>query len=146
MSSKLLKAETDIGAVCEELNKYLLMNYKYKNPPATFNINTIHAVRVKFSIYLRFNNSRWRKDTLVIANLIFEEKQKGHGTNLLNFFINIASHHKIKQIGLESTNDNLKQFAKKLGFYKIDSNNYIISIKKLELNLKNKTNLKLKDQ
>ena len=138
MRSKLPKEEINIGAVCEDLNKYLLVRYKYKKPPATFNKSTIHASRVKFSIYLRFNNSFWREKTLVIANLLFEEKQKGHGTDLLKFFISISGHHKIKRIGLESVNHGLSQFAERLGFDKIDSNNYIVSIKKLELNLKNK--------
>lgn len=143
MRLKLVMPETNIKVVCEDLNKYLMLRYKYKKSPARFNQFTISAYRVQFDIYLRFNHSYWGENTLVIARLGFKETQKDYGTDLLKFFINIADQHQIERIGLESTNDNSIQFAKKLGFSKIDARNYVITIKQLKLSMKNKKASKL---
>ena len=129
-----------ITALCEDLNEYLMHQFNYKTPPARCNPYTISAIRVKFQIHLRYRNFKFHNEanTLVIAVLGFRETQKGHGTDLLLFFIRIADKYNIKNIGLESTNDQSNLFAKRLGFNSIDTRNYIISIERLKLNLNQK--------
>ncbi len=129
-----------ITALCEDLNKYLMHQFNYKTPPARCNPYTISATRVKFQMHLRYRNFKFhdKANTLVIAALAFQKTQKGHGTDLLLFFIKIADKYNIKNIGLESTNDLSNILAERLGFNQIDSRNHVITIEQLKLNLNHK--------
>lgn len=124
----------DGNKFCNDLNSYILHEFKYKKPPlrlSRFN-HTMHCNRVKIDLYLRWqpSSNSWKDDTLVIAIIGFSETRKGHGTRLLNYLLQLANVYNYKQIIIESTNDDSSGFAQKNGFTNVkDTRHWQLTIK-----------------
>lgn len=123
---------------CNDLNEYLIQEFKYKIPPARIHLNTIDVNRKKVELYIRYKTDTliWQNDTLVLARLAFETRRKGNGRNLLSYFVNQAEKYDYKKIGLEQTNKYATAFAQKYGFKNLSENrHWIINVEDLKSEL-----------
>lgn len=123
---------------CNDLNQYLVQEFKYKIPPAHIHLDTIDVNRKKVELYIRYKTDTliWQNDTLVLARLAFETKRKGNGRNLLTFFVNQSEKYGYKKIGLEQTNKYAAAFAQKYGFKNLSENrHWIINVEDLKAEL-----------
>jgi AraC-like DNA-binding protein len=70
-------------------------------------------------------------DCRIIARIGFSRECAGNRMYFVRFLSMIAVKYGFKHIGIESTNDKSRTFAKKLGFRSIDVSNYVVSVKEL---------------
>lgn len=115
----------------DELNLYLMKRFNYKTTPIKYaRFNTLNAKRAAFDIYLRLPPvpHKISEQTLVIARISFRKKRAGHGRSLFEFLVQQATKHNYDYIAIEQTNKNSSEFAKKLGFEKIDEKNWVIGL------------------
>ncbi|MGF1715994.1 hypothetical protein L4D08_14025 [Photobacterium chitinilyticum] len=127
----------EIQLFCRDLNVYLMERFGYKTCPATSNMFTVDASRKLFDLYFRFkpNTDLWKPDTIVIAKIGFKHTRIGHGTDLLKFIVKVSNKYQTNKVGIEGANDNLADFAKKLGFREVNNKQWIIDITELKVSL-----------
>lgn len=105
--------------------------FKYRKSLVRLTVDNIITTRrnSRVDLYLRIRKveSRFLPDCLIIARLSFGKERVGHGTHFLRFLTEVARKYNFEYIGIECTNAKSSAFAKKLGFYSIDSENYAIA-------------------
>lgn len=118
-----LRADTD---------RYLMERFKYRKSLVRLTVDNIIATRrnSQVDLYLRIRRveSRFPPDCLIIARLGFNKERIGHGTHFLRFLTGIARKYCFNYIGIECANIKSSTFAKKIGFYSIDGENYAIAV------------------
>lgn len=118
-----------------EIDRYLMERFKYRKSLVFLTVDKIIATRrnSRVDLYLRIRKveSRFPPDCLIIARLGFNKERVGHGTHFIRFLIGIARKYGFNHIGIECANIKSGAFAKKLGFYCIDGENYVIAITNL---------------
>lgn len=115
------------------LDYYNLMeHFKYRKSLVCLTVDNIIATRrnSRIDLYLRIRRieSRFPPDCLIIARLGFSKERIGHGTLFLRLLTGIARKYGFNYIGIECANIKSSTFAKKLGFYSIDGENYAIAV------------------
>jgi len=119
------------------LEKFLRTRFNYKTQLTVKSLGpTVTVSRHSVELYLRFKPKHYAQDLdrpLVIAVMHFRQRQKGHGTALLNFLIDLADEFNLGTIVLESTNIPSTAFAKSRGFirYPAMRNTWQVSIEDL---------------
>lgn len=117
------------------IDRYLMERFKYRKSLVYLTVDNVIDTRrnSRVDLYLRIRRieSKFPPDSLIIARLSFSKERIGHGTHLLRFLTEVARKHGFNHIGIECANDKSSAFAKKLGFYSIDGENYAIVIEKL---------------
>lgn len=118
-----------------DIDRYLMERFKYRKSLVRLTVDNIITTcrnsRVDLYLRIRRIESRFPPDCLIIARLSFSKERVGHGTHFLRFLTKVARKYDFKYIGIECANDKSSAFAKKLGFYSIDGENYAISTKNL---------------
>ena len=118
-----------------DIDRYLMERFKYRKSLVWLTVDNIIATRrnSQVDLYLRIRRieSRFPPDCLIIARLGFYKERTGHGTHFIRFLTGIAPKHGFKHIGIECANIKSSAFAKKLGFYSIDGENYAIAVSNL---------------
>ena len=118
-----------------EIDHYLMERFKYRKSLVCLTVDNVIDTRrnSRVDLYLRIRRieSRFPPDCLIIARLSFAKERIGHGTHLLQFLTEVAQRHSFNHIGIECANDKSSAFAKKLGFYSIDVENYAIAVSSL---------------
>lgn len=124
----------------KNLNNYLIARYGSNNlTRLNDDTHTMLAVSKKFELYLRFSlpedrkHSIWDQTTLVIARIGFKDQRVGNGKSLLQFLVSQSKLFNYTKIGLEMTNKNASNFARKFSFTQITEKNWVINIKDLEV-------------
>jgi hypothetical protein len=115
-----------------DIDRYLMDRFKYRKSLVRLTADNIIATRrnSRVDLYLRIRRieSRFPPDCLIIARLSFSKERIGHGTHFIRFLTGIAQKYSFNHIGIECANDKSGAFAKKLGFYSIDGENYAIAV------------------
>jgi len=118
-----------------DIDCYLMERFKYRKPLVWLTMDNIITTRrnSRVDLYLRIRKveSRFPPDCLIIARLGFNKERIGHGTHFIRFLTRVARKYSFNHIGIECANTKSGAFAKKLGFYSIDSENYAISVSNL---------------
>ena len=118
-----------------DIDRYLMERFKYRKSLVRLTIDNVIATRrnSRIDLYLRVRKveSLFPPDCLIIARLSFRKERIGHGTHFIRFLAGIARKYGFNHIGIECTNIKSSTFAKKLGFYSIDGENYAISANSL---------------
>jgi hypothetical protein len=118
-----------------DIDRYLMERFKYRKSLVRLTVNNIISTRgnSRVDLYLRIRRieSRFPPDCLIIARLGFSKERIGHGTHFVRFLTGIAQKYSFNHIGIECANNKSSAFAKKLGFYSIDGENYTISVNNL---------------
>ncbi|WP_455611888.1 GNAT family N-acetyltransferase [Bacteroides clarus] len=118
-----------------DIDRYLMERFKYRKSLVCLTIDNVIATRrnSRIDLYLRVRKveSLFPPDCLIIARLSFRKERIGHGTHFIRFLAGIARKYGFNHIGIECTNIKSSTFAKKLGFYSIDGENYAISANSL---------------
>lgn len=118
-----------------DIDRYLMERFKYNKSLVRLTVDNIITTRrnSRVDLYLRIRRieSRFPPDCLIIARLGFSKERIGHGTHFLRFLTEVARRYGFNHIGIECANDKSSAFAKKLGFYSIDGENYAISVASL---------------
>lgn len=118
-----------------DIDRYLMERFKYRKSLVCLTIDNVIATRrnSRIDLYLRVRKveSLFPPDCLIIARLSFSKERIGHGTHFIRFLAGIARKYGFNHIGIECTNIKSSTFAKKLGFYSIDGENYAISANSL---------------
>jgi hypothetical protein len=118
-----------------DIDRYLMERFKYRKSLAFLTVDNIITTRrnSRVDLYLRIRRieSRFPLDCLIIARLSFSKERVGHGTHFLRFLTKVARKYGFNHIGIECANDKSGAFAKKLGFYSIDGENYAITVNNL---------------
>lgn len=118
-----------------DIDSYLMERFKYNKSLVRLTVDNIITTRrnSRVDLYLRIRRieSRFPPDCLIIARLGFSKERIGHGTHFLRFLTEVARRYGFNHIGIECANDKSSAFAKKLGFYSIDGENYAISVASL---------------
>ena len=118
-----------------DIDRYLMERFKYRKSLVCLTIDNVIAPRrnSRIDLYLRVRKveSLFPPDCLIIARLSFRKERIGHGTHFIRFLAGIARKYGFNHIGIECTNIKSSTFAKKLGFYSIDGENYAISANSL---------------
>lgn len=118
-----------------DIDRYLMEHFKYRKSLVRLTIDNIIATRrnSRIDLYLRIRRieSRFPPDCLIIARLGFTKERTGHGTHFIRFLTEVARKYGFNHIGIECANDKSSAFAKKLGFYSIDGENYAIKVTNL---------------
>lgn len=118
-----------------DIDRYLMERFKYRKSLVCLTVDNVIDTRrnSRVDLYLRIRRveSRFPPDCLIIARLSFTKERIGHGIHLLQLLTEVARKHGFNHIGIECANDKSSAFAKKLGFYFIDGENYTITIEKL---------------
>lgn len=111
---------------------YLMERFKYRKSLVCLTTDNIIATRrnSRVDLYLRIRKveSRFPPDCLIIARLGFTKERIGHGIHFLRFLTEVARKYGFKYIGIECANIKSSAFAKKLGFYSIDGENYVVAV------------------
>lgn len=121
--------QEDISSYNIELKEYLMKEFNYKRLYCSVCNATLCYNTVKIDLYIRWqpNSKIWKDDTLVIARIGFQEKRKGHGTDLLNFIVSLGDKYNYKKIVIECANDNSSGFARHHGFQQVENtNNWVL--------------------
>lgn len=117
------------------IDRYLMERFKYRKSLAYLTIDNVITTRrnSRIDLYLRIRKvkSLFPPDCLIIARLGFSKERTGHGTHFLRFLTGVARKYGFNHIGIECANDKSSTFAKKLGFYSIDNENYFITVNSL---------------
>lgn len=118
-----------------DIDRYLMERFKYRKSLVRLTIDNAIIPRrnSRIDLYLRIRRieSRFPPDCLIIARLSFSKERVGHGTHFLRFLTKVAQKYGFNHIGIECANDKSGAFAKKLGFYSIDGENYAITVNNL---------------
>lgn len=118
-----------------DIDRYLMERFKYRKSLVWLTVDNIIATRrnSRIDLYLRIRRieSRFPPDCLIIARLGFTKERTGHGTHFIRFLTEVARKYGLNHIGIECANDKSSAFAKKLGFYSIDGENYAIAVTNL---------------
>lgn len=118
-----------------DIDRYLMERFKYRKSLAYLTIDNVITTRrnSRIDLYLRIRKvkSLFPPDCLIIARLGFSKERTGHGTHFLRFLTGVARKYGFNHIGIECANDKSSTFAKKLGFYSIDNENYFITVNNL---------------
>lgn len=118
-----------------DIDCYLMERFKYRKSLVRVTVDNVIATRrnSRVDLYLRIRKveSKFPPDCLIIARLSFSKERIGHGTHFLRFLTEVARKHGFNHVGIECANTKSSAFAKKLGFYSIDGENYAIAIEKL---------------
>lgn len=118
-----------------DIDRYLMERFKYRKSLVWLTVDNIIATRrnSRVDLYLRIRKveSRFPPDCLIIARLGFSKERIGHGTHFIRFLTEVARKYGFNHIGIECANDKSGAFAKKLGFYCIDGENYAIAVTNL---------------
>jgi len=118
-----------------DIDRYLMERFKYRKSLVYLTVDNIIATRrnSRVDLYLRIRKveSRFPPDCLIIARLSFSKGRVGHGTHFLRFLTKVARKYGFNHIGIECANDKSGAFAKKLGFFSIDGENYAITVNNL---------------
>ena len=118
-----------------DIDRYLMERFKYRKSLVRLTVDNIISTRrnSRVDLYLRIRRieSRFPPDCLIIARLNFSQERAGYGTHFIRLLIGIAQKYSFNHIGIECANDKSRAFAKKLGFYSIDGENYAISVASL---------------
>ncbi|OHU85512.1 MULTISPECIES: hypothetical protein [Pseudoalteromonas] len=126
----------EISAFTAELNTYLKARFNYKSDPADVTNfgKTIDTKRGKFELYLRYkpDYDPYSPNTLVIARVFFYKTRRGHGTDLLRFFVSVAPKFGIEHIAVEMAGQNATAFCKAHGFQEIANKVWSVSVEKLK--------------
>ena len=109
--------------------------FKYRKSLVWVTVDNVIATRrnSRVDLYLRIRKveSKFPPDCLIIARLGFSKERAGHGTHFLQFLTEVARKYGFNHIGIECANAKSSVFAKKLGFYSIDGENYTIAVSSL---------------
>lgn len=115
-----------------DIDRYLMERFRYRKSLVRLTVDNIITTRrnSRVDLYLRIRKveSRFPPDCLIIARLGFSKERVGHGTHFHGFLTEVARKYGFNHIGIECANDKSGAFAKKLGFYSIDSENYAIAV------------------
>ena len=118
-----------------DIDRYLMERFKYHKSLTYLTIDNVITTRrnSRIDLYLRIRKveSLFPPDCLIIARLGFNKERIGHGTHFLRFLTGVARKYGFNHIGIECANDKSSTFAKKLGFYSIDNENYFITVNNL---------------
>lgn len=118
-----------------DIDRYLIERFKYRKSLVQLTVDNIITTRrnSRVDLYLRIRKveSRFPPDCLIIARLSFSKERIGHGTHFLRFLTGVARKYGFNYIGIECANIKSSAFAKKLGFYSIDGENFAISVASL---------------
>ena len=118
-----------------DIDCYLMERFKYRKSLVRLTVNNITTTRrnSRVDLYLRIRRieSQFPPDCLIIARLGFSKERVGHGTHFLSFLTEVARKYGFNHIGIECANDKSSAFAKKLGFYSIDGENFTIAVTSL---------------
>lgn len=118
-----------------DIDRYLMEHFKYRKSLVCLTADNIIATRrnSRVDLYLRIRKveSHFPPDCLIIARLSFSKEWIGHGTHFIRFLTGIARKYGFHYIGIECANIKSSTFAKKLGFYCIDGENYAIAVTNL---------------
>ena len=122
---------TEYEELKADIERYLMERFKYRKSLVWLTVDNIIATRrnSRVDLYLRIRRieSRFPPDCLIIARLSFSKERIGHGTHFLSFLTGVARKYGFNYIGIECANDKSGAFAKKLGFYSINEENYAIT-------------------
>lgn len=126
---------TEYEELRADIDRYLMERFKYRKSLVWLTVDNIIATRrnSRVDLYLRIRKveSRFPPDCMIIAQLGFSKERIGHGTHFIRFLTGIARKYGFKHIGIECANIKSGTFAKKLGFYCIDGENYAIAVTNL---------------
>lgn len=118
-----------------DIDRYLMERFKYRKSLVRLTVDNIITTRrnSRVDLYLRIRKvqSRFPPDCLIIARLGFSKERIGYGTHFLRSLTEVARKYGFNHIGIECANDKSSAFAKKLGFYSIDGENYTITVTNL---------------
>lgn len=118
-----------------DIDRYLMERFKYRKSLVRLTVDKIVTTRrnSRVDLYLRIRRieSRFPPDCLIIARLSFSKERIGHGTHFIRFLTEVARKYGFNYIGIECANTKSSTFAKKLGFYSTDGENYAISTENL---------------
>lgn len=118
-----------------EIDRYLMEHFKYRKSLVRLTVDNIISTRrnSRIDLYLRIRKveSRFPPDCLIIARLGFSKEQIGHGMHFVRFLTGAARKYGFDHIGIECANNKSSAFAKKLGFYSIDGENFTIAVSNL---------------
>ena len=118
-----------------DLDRYLMERFKYRKSLICLTADNVIATRrnSRVDLYLRIRKveSRFPPDCLIIARLGFSKERTGHGTHFIRFLTGVVLTYGFNHIGIECANDKSSAFAKKLGFYSIDGENYATTVTNL---------------
>lgn len=118
-----------------DIDCYLMERFKYRKPLVRLTVDNVMSTRrnSRVDLYLRIRRieSRFPPDCLIIARLGFSKERAGHGTHFIRFLTEVARKYSFNHIGIECANDKSSAFAKKLGFYSIDGENFAIVVSNL---------------
>lgn len=118
-----------------DVDRYLMERFKYRKSLVCLTVDNVITTRrnSRIDLYLRIRRveSRFPPDCLIIVRLGFRKERIGHGTHFIRFLTEVAHRYGFNHIGIECTNTKSSAFAKKLGFYPIDGENYAISTENL---------------
>ena len=123
---------TEYEELRADIDRYLMERFKYRKSLVWLTVDNIIATRrnSRVDLYLRIRKleSRFPPDCLIIARLGFSKERIGH---FIRFLTGIAQKYGFNHIGIECANDKSGAFAKKLGFYCIDGENYAVAVTNL---------------
>lgn len=115
-----------------DIDCYLMERFKYRKSLVRLTMDNIITTRrnSRVDLYLRIRRveGRFPPDCLIIARLSFSKERAGHGTHFVRFLTEVARKHGFNHVGIECANAKSSAFAKKLGFYSIDGENYAIAV------------------
>ena len=115
-----------------DIDCYLMERFKYRKSLVRLTVDNIITTRrnSRVDLYLRIRKveSRFPPDCLIIARFSFSKERIGHGAHFIRFLTEVARKYGFNYIGIECANNKSGAFAKKLGFYSIDSDNYAIAV------------------
>lgn len=118
-----------------DIDRYLMERFKYRKSLVRLTVDDVIATRrnSRIDLYLRIRRveSRFPPDCLIIARLSFRKERIGHGMHFIRFLTEVARKYGFNHIGIECANTKSSAFAKKLGFYSIDSENYATAVTNL---------------
>ena len=126
---------TEYEELRADIDRYLMKRFKYRKSLVCLTMDSVIDTRrnSRVDLYLRIRKleSRFPPDCLIIARLSFSKERIGHGTHFIRFLTGIARKYGFNHIGIECTNIKGSTFAKKLGFYCINRENYAIAVTNL---------------
>lgn len=118
-----------------DIDRYLMESFKYRKSLVSLTIDNVITTRrnSRIDLYLRVRKveNLFPPDCLIIARLGFSKERIGHGTHFLRFLTEIALKYGFRYIGIECANSKSSMLAKKLGFYSIDGENFVIAVNDL---------------
>lgn len=119
-----------------DIDGYLTERFKYRKSLVRLTVDNIITIRrnSRIDLYLRIRKveSLFPPDCLIIARLGFSKERIGNGTHFLRFLTGVTLKYGFRHIGIECANAKSGAFAKKLGFYSIDGENYAITVENLK--------------